>query len=324
MTKIFYGALAILCAFSTANAANFQTWSQDFQRRAIASGIPAAAVHKAFQGITLDEKVIALDRKQPEGHMTLTEYVERTVTPKRIATGQEKRRLYRTILSNVERNYGVPAEILVALWGKETDFGGYTGTNETISSLATLAYEGRRRQFFEQELLNAIQVMQYLGLSPRTMKGSWAGAVGQCQFMPSNYLKYGVDGNRNGRTDLWNELEDVFPSMANLLVHEGWKRGAGWGQRVKIPEGFDKNLIGRDKSPRDIHFWEQRGVRFNTSVPSSVTHSLRLYQPDGVNGPAYALYPNFDVLMRWNHSGYFAVAVGRLADRLSQSVSYQQ
>lgn len=139
--------------------------------------------------------------------------------------------------------------------------------------------------------------------------------------MPSNYLKYGIDGNKNGRVDLWQEMPDVFASMANMLSKEGWQRGAGWGQKINLPAEFDKNMIGRDKSAREFRFWEQRGVRFQLPVPSSVSSQIRLYQPDGPNGPAYALYPNFDVLMRWNKSGYFAVAVGRLSDQLSSRES---
>lgn len=308
--------LFVLLLSLPANAETFDQWLANYRTRAIATGTSATIIDKALQNVFLDENVIRLDQKQPEGRMTLLEYVNKTVTDKRIDTGRAKMAQYASMLSTVERNYGVPPQIIIALWGKETDFGGFTGKNQTISSLATLAYEGRRRQFFEQELLNAIVLMDYLKLSPSEMRGSWAGAIGQCQFMPSNYLKVGVDGNRNGRVDLWNEMPDVFASMANLLAHKGWKSGASWGQKVNIPPEFDKTLIGRDKQARDLRFWEQRGVRFNTEVPSSVTTTIRLYQPDGEGGPAYAIYPNFDVLMRWNRSGYFAVAVGRLSDQL--------
>lgn len=304
-----------------AHAADFNAWLAGYKQRAVAAGVAADKVNRALTGVHFDPKVIDLDRKQPEGRMTLQTYVEKTVTAKRIAMGREKLKQYRAILSTIERDYGVPPEIILALWGKETDFGGFTGKSETISSLATLAYEGRRWQFFEQELLNAIVLLDYLRIPADEMRGSWAGAVGQCQFMPSNYLKFGIDGNKNNRVDLWREMPDVFASMANLLVHEGWKRGMGWGQKVKLPpgfpQGFDKTLIGRDKLGKDYRFWEQRGVRFQTPVPANIASHIRIYQPDGDDGPAYALYPNFDVLMRWNRSGYFAVAVGRLSDQIN-------
>ena len=298
-------------------AADFQSWLADYKQRAVTAGVSADKVNRALAGVTFNQKVIDLDRKQPEGQMTLQTYVEKTVTPKRIETGREKLAQYKSMLTTVERTYGVPPSIIMALWGKETDFGGFTGKSETISSLATLAFEGRRYKFFEQELLNAIVLLDYLKIPPSEMRGSWAGAIGQCQFMPSNYLKVGVDGNRNGRIDLWQEMPDVFASMANLLAHEGWQRGSGWGQRVNLEAGFDKSLLGRDKVAKDYRFWEQRGVRFKTTVPVAVSSNIRIYQPDGADGPAYAIYPNFDVLMRWNRSGYFAVAVGRLSDQIN-------
>lgn len=310
-----------LSASGTAHAETFREYLTGYKQRAVSVGVSAQLLDRMLAHAELDERVIELDRKQPEGRMTLLEYVERTVSDKRVQTGREKWRANKALLSSVEQKYGVSASILVALWGKETDYGGFVGKSDTISSLATLAYEGRRRQFFEQELLNAIMLSDRLGMAPGEMKGSWAGAIGQCQFMPSNYINVAVDGNGNGHVDLWNEMPDVFASMANLLVKEGWARGQGWGQRIQIPPqvmtGFDKNLIGRDKQARDVHFWEQRGVRFLQPVPESVRSQIRLYQPDGVSGPAYALYPNFDVLMRWNRSGYFATAVGRLSDHLA-------
>lgn len=310
----FFVCLLMACA---AQAESFDIWLAHYKQRAIAAGLSPQIVNRALDGITPDADVIRLDRKQPEGRMTLLQYVDRTVNAKRIAKGQNKFNQHRSLLLPVEQRSGVPAEILVALWGKETDYGGYTGKSETITSLATLAHEGRRRAFFEQELLDAIILSDKLKIHPRDMRGSWAGAIGQCQFMPSNYMKFAQDGNGNGRADLWNEMPDVFVSMANLLVHEGWRAGQSWGQKITLPGGFDKSLIGRDKSPREFRFWEQRGVRFTKPVPASVQQKIRLYQPDGVNGPAYALYPNFDVLMRWNRSGYFAVAVGRLSDYIA-------
>lgn len=310
----------LLCLFSfSANAESFDHWLNTFKQRAMAAGVSRDVLDYALRDVYLDARVIKLDRKQPEGHMTLQEYVEKTVTPKRVSTGRTKLQQHIALLKKVEQKYGVSPAILIALWGKETDFGGYTGNFNTINSLATLAYEGRRRAYFEQELLEAIYLLRRMGWAPSRMTGSWAGAVGQCQFMPSNYLRIAIDGDGNGKTDLWNSMSDVFPSMANLLVMNGWRRGEGWGQKIVMPARFDKNLIGRDKSPRDFHFWEQRGVRFKHPVPVGTQHTIRLYQPDSSDGPAYAIYPNFDVLMRWNRSGYFATAVGRLADNISSS-----
>jgi len=315
--KRFLFLVLLVAGCSTVQAESFEQWKSDFQRRAVQSGVNPSAVYKAMASVRVNERVIELDRKQPEGTQTLDQYVSNTVTEKRVARGKTLLVEHRTLLSRVEQQSGIKKEILMALWGKETDFGGYTGSFNTIESLATLAYEGRRRAFFEKELISAIQLMDRLKWSPDQLKGSWAGAVGQCQFMPSNYIKIAVDGNGDGRIDLWHSMPDVFYSMANLLTIEGWRRGESWGQIVSLPPGFDKNLIGRDKSPRDYHYWEQRGVRFTKPVSVSEARAIRLYQPDGPGTPAYALYENFDVLMRWNRSGYFATAVGVLSDQLA-------
>jgi membrane-bound lytic murein transglycosylase B len=315
----FLAALLIAMIFSSAaRAEDFQSYMKDYERRAIASGVSARAVHYALQDVMLENSIIALDRHQPESTMTLSEYVDKTVRPQRIDRGKANYLKYKSVLTQTEQQYGVPGPIILALWGKESDFGGSYGNTETISSLATMAYEGRRRKFFEQELLNAIVLLDYLKIPPSEMRGSWAGAIGQCQFMPSSYLKYGVDGNQNGRVDLWHEMPDVFASMANMLAKNGWKRGQSWGQPVKLSRGIDKKLLGRDKQARDFHFWEKHGVQFKKPVPNSVSSAIRIYQPDA-GGPSYALYPNFDVLVNWNRSGYFAVSIGQLADQLSSN-----
>jgi membrane-bound lytic murein transglycosylase B len=313
--------IILLCGlllFSTvAQAESFQSWLADYKARAVQAGIPAQAVNYALQDVQLDESLIDQDRSQPETQQTMQEYMDKTLTEKRVETGREKMDEYSGKLARVERVSGVPREILVALWGKETDYGGFTGHTETINALATMAYEGRRRHFFEQELLAAIVMLNRLGWQPDRMTGSWAGAVGQCQFMPSNYAKYGIDGDGDGKVDLWNSMDDVFFSMANMLKQQGWEPGASWGQRVRLPPGFDNSLLGRDKTPYDLHFWEQRGVRFTKTVPAQTASAIRIYQPDGPSTAAYALYPNYDVLIAWNHSGYFATTVGVLADNIS-------
>lgn len=301
----------------SANAESFEAWRADYTQRAVQSGIPAVDVARALENLTYHERIVELDRKQPDGQMTLQQYVERTVSQQRIDKGRIMLRQHYDLLKQTEKAYGVSPDILVALWGKETEYGGYTGNFETISALATLAYEGRRRDFFEKELQHAIILLTRLKWRPDQMHGSWAGAIGQCQFMPSNYIRFAVDGNRNGRTDLWNELPDIFASMGNLLRHKGWQAGQRWGQRVTVTRPIAESILGRDKAPRSLTYWQEQGVRFDHAVPQALYNNIRLYQPDGPDGPAYALYPNFDVLMRWNRSGYFATGVGRLSDHLA-------
>lgn len=302
-----------------AHAENFGQWKQQFIQRAVTGGLPRDWVENAMRDVTLNNRVIELDRKQPEGHMTLEEYVGKTVNPQRIAKGRARLRDHGELLRTTERRYGVDRHILVALWGKESEFGSYTGGFDTLSALATLAYEGRRRDFFEQELYKSLLLLRSLGMQPSEMQGSWAGALGQCQFMPSTYRRYGVDGDGDGRVDLWHDLADIFASMSSYLKEIGWRSDLPWGQRVAIPAKFDKNLIGRDKKPRDLSFWKDQGVRLTAPLSLPNGAKLRLYQPDGPQGPAYLLTSNFDVLMRWNASGYFATAVGRLADHLAST-----
>ena len=233
--KLWLGVILVLVFAAPVRAENFQSWLHAYQQRAIAAGVNAQIVHRALDNITWQPDIIRLDQKQPEGHLTLLDYVDRMVNAKRIANGRQKFKQHRAILAQVEQRSGVPAEILVALWGKESDFGANYGRTPIIPALATLAYEGRRRAFFEQELLNAIVLTDRLQMQPEQMIGSWAGAVGQCQLMPSNYIKFALDGNDNGRVDLWGEMPDVFASMANLLRHEGWQSGASWAKRLICP-----------------------------------------------------------------------------------------
>jgi membrane-bound lytic murein transglycosylase B len=292
MTRLFNLLILlplILLAYPAyANPAGFESWKTQARGRFIQQNIPSHIVDRVLNAATFEHRVIELDRKQPEGRMTLTQYVERTVTPKRVAKGRALLQRHHALLQQVQQKYGVPPEIIIALWGKETDFGGYVGGLSTVNALATLAYEGRRGAFFESELAATMKLIHQNKWQPSNIKGSWAGAIGQCQFMPSNYLLYGVDGDKDGRVDLWNSMPDIFYSMGNLLASVGWDRDYPWGQRLDNPQT----------------------VR--------LAKGYSLYQPDGSKGPSYTITSNFAVLKRWNNSGYFATAVGRLADKISQ------
>lgn len=272
----------------TAHAASFEQWKLHMQQRMVSEGQDQNAMAQIFDQIQFEPRVIALDRKQPEGRMTLLEYVEKTVTPLRVSKGRARLQQHHALLRDVEKRYGVPAEMLVALWGKETDYGGYIGNVSTLNALATLAYEGRRRAYFEDELAAAVKLTRKYNWHVSDVRGSWAGAIGQCQFMPSHYLNDAVDADGDGRIDLWNSMPDIFSSMAQLLKLKGWQTGVPWGYRIDDPSR----------------------VRLRAGY--------RLYQPDGAQGPSYVITHNFDVLKRWNNSGYFATAVGRLADKISQ------
>ncbi len=284
----YLAVFIVLALTMPAHASSFEQWKTHFQQRLVSQGHAPQAVAAIFDQIEFDPRVIALDRKQPEGHMTLVEYVGKTLKPLRIAQGKRLLQKHKALLQQIEQRYGVPPAIIVALWGKETDYGGYVGNFKTLDALATLAYEGRRRDYFESELAAAIDLVQRYHWPVHRVRGSWAGAIGQCQFMPSHYLNSGVDGDGDGRVDLWNSMPDIFASMAQLLVEKGWQRGLPWGHRV------------------------------DSKMAAPKYRSQRLYQPDGPEGPTYVITHNFDVLKGWNKSGYFATAIGRLADTISQ------
>ncbi len=299
---------------TTVDAAGFRQWADDFTTRAIATGYDPATTRLVMQSVQFQPKVIPLDKKQPESQLTLQQYLDKTITADRIARGRAKLADNYSTLNAVAQQTGVPANVLVALWGKETSYGAVMGGYPIGDALATLAYEGRRRAFFEKELGNFIQIVQQVGRDPKTLQGSWAGAMGQCQFMPSSYLKYAADGNGDGVADIWTSLPDVFTSSANFLRQVGWHPNEPVAQKVSIATPIDPSIVGRDKAPRSIAQWQQLGVQ---NIDNLVDLPARLYAPDGLDGPAYMIYANFDVLLRWNNSGYFATGVATLANNLN-------
>ncbi|HEY1095870.1 MAG TPA: lytic murein transglycosylase [Alphaproteobacteria bacterium] len=303
-------------ASAQVDPAGFENWRSDFTQRAIQAGYDPTAVRTVTQSVTFQPQLIELDRKQPETQLTLQQYVEKTVSTDRIAKGRQKLAENRTALNAVAARTGVPAKVIVALWGKETSYGAFTGGVKIGDALSTMAYEGRRRDMFERELLAFIQITQVLGKDPNVLKGSWAGAMGQCQFMPTSYLKYAADGSGDGKADIWFSLPDVFASAANFLQQSGWQAGQLIAQPIRLPANINVAALGRDKAPRPLRDWQQAGVTIIGNAPTNPNIPSKLYAPDGVGGPAFILYPNFDVLLRWNNSGYFGVGVTLLSDQL--------
>ncbi len=223
---------------------------------------------------------------------------------------------HRDLLKEVGQHYGVPPRFIVALWGIETSYGSNTGGFNVIEALATLAYDGRRSQYFRGELLNALFILQEGHASLQTMKGSWAGAMGQSQFMPSSFLKLAVDFDGDGRKDIWTTHADVFASAANYLSQSGWRYGETWGRKAKLPDGFDPRQTGL-KISKPIQTWHNMGVRRHDgrNLPvASMKGSIIV--PDDTLSPAFLVYHNFRVIMKWNRSTYFATSVGLLADSI--------
>jgi membrane-bound lytic murein transglycosylase B len=296
---------------------DFKTWVAAFKAEAEAKGIGRDTLDAAFKGVAPIPRVIELDRRQPEKVMTFAEYQAKVVNDARIAKGRALYAENKTLLDEVSARYGVSPAIIVALWGVESDFGRIQGKFNVVASLATLAYDGRRAKFFRGELMNAVTILDEDHMPVGELTGSWAGAMGQCQFMPSSFLRYAVDWNGDGRRDIWTTRADVFASAANYLAEAGWKRGQPWGRAVRVPAGFDTKLASMDvrKSAAE---WAKLGVTAPSGQPLAQAGGggLSLVLPAGGTTPAYLVGDNYRAIMRWNKSTYFAVAVGTIADRI--------
>jgi membrane-bound lytic murein transglycosylase B len=300
-----------------AQSGAFALWLQALRQEASARGISPRTLDQALNGIEPDQKVLDLDRNQPEFTLTFAQYAARTVTRQRIEQGRKLLDEYRPLLDKIAAAYGVEPPFIVALWGIESDYGRVTGGYSVISSLATLAYGSDRQDMFRTELIDALTILEQKNISPEAMTGSWAGAMGQCQFMPSSYLRFAVDYSGDGRRDIWTDEADVFASIANYLASSGWRRGQTWGRPVHLPKGFAENLIGW-KDDRPVSEWRRLGLsNADGSKLSPSDQRLALVAPDGPGGPAWLTYSNYKVIMKWNRSTYFATSVGLLADGIS-------
>lgn len=261
-------------------------------------------------------EILRYDRNQPEFVQTFTGYFSKRVTNWRIYKGREKLVEHREFLSTLTQKYGVPAHYLMAFWGLETNFGGIKGKIPTIAALTTLACDQRRSAYFSGELVQALLLLERENLDPKKMIGSWAGAMGHTQFMPTAYIKYAKDGDADGKVDLWNNELDALASAAHFLQNLGWKTGFRWGREVLLPEGFDYQLAGKSQ-PQPLSFWSQQKVtQVNGETLGSDDLKAALLIPAGHTGSAFMVYPNFDVILRWNNSEYYGIAVGHLADRI--------
>ncbi|MDA0339852.1 MAG: lytic murein transglycosylase [Proteobacteria bacterium] len=294
---------------------SFRDWMQELRTEAVQSGISAGTVDVALRGVEPIPRVLELDRKQPEFTLTLNQYLARVVPDARVAQGQANLRQHRALLTEIEKKYGVPARFIVAFWGVETDFGRITGGFPVVSSLATLAHDGRRSSYFRKELLNALRIIDQGHITADSMVGSWAGAMGQCQFMPSSFLSFAVDYSGDGKKDIWSTPADVFASAANYLARSGWDSDLTWGREVKLPQGAEGRFkAGEKKSLLDWHAFGVR--RADGSALSQRDLQASLVVPDRGDGRAYLAYGNFETILKWNRSTFFAIGVGTLADRI--------
>ena len=287
------------------------------QDRARDEGLSAWVVDEVLPDLKRQMRVIELDRSQPEFRQTFANYLNRRLTPQRIGRGRELRNQLQTYLSKLTTEYGVPGHYLLAFWGLETNYGSYLGKMPILDSLATLACDERRSNYFSSELMTALRLLQRESLSPEQMRGSWAGAMGHTQFMPSAYSNYAVDGDKDGKVNLWRSEKDALASGANFLQHLGWQTGERWGREVFLPKGFayEKTGLGNKQA---MNYWRGLGVTLaNGGALPDVAIQGSILVPAGHAGPAFLVYQNFHVIMRWNRSESYALSVGLLADRIS-------
>jgi lytic murein transglycosylase len=295
---------------------DFADWRRDFRTRALADGISPSVFDRVMAGVTPDPDVIRRDRNQSEFTKTIWDYLSTAVSDTRIANGKAALAKHGNTLRQIEAQYGVDHQIVVAIWGLESAFGAFKGSEDTIRSLATLAHDERRRAFFEEQLIEALRILQSGDVAASDMTGSWAGAMGHTQFMPTSYQRHAVDFTGDGKRDIWgDDPSDALASTAAYLKANGWTKGQPWGVEVRMPEGFDYALADRNvlKSPSE---WAAMGVKdmSGASVPDHGTASILL--PAGAKGAAFMIFDNFKVIESYNTADAYVIGVGHLGDRI--------
>lgn len=293
----------------------FVRWVADFSTRARAAGIDQATLHSAFDNVRFLPRVIELDRAQPEFTRTVGDYLGNALSAQRITRGQDKLLQLRPVVDPLAARYGVPAETLFAIWGMESNFGSFVGDIPTIDALATLGFEGRREEWAQGQLLAALKILQNRDIDRAQMIGSWAGAMGQTQFLPSNFLAFAVDADGDGRRDIWDSIPDVMASTANFLARSGWQAGQPWGLEVRLPAGFDYARADADvRQPASL--WADEGVQAMDGAPLPALADSAILLPASARGPAFLVGANFRTILRYNNSTSYALAVSLLAQRL--------
>lgn len=307
---------------ASANETDFDQWLIDLRKEATSLGISDKVLDAALGNARPIKRVIELDRRQPEFTMTFEEYLSKIASATRARVAAKKLIEHDEILTKVSQKYGVQKRYIVTFWGVETNFGQYLGSFNVPHSLATLAHDGRRSAYFRKELLNALKILEEGHIKPDKMKGSWAGAMGQSQFMPSSFLSYAVDWDGDGKRDIWDTKADVFASTAYYLSKAGWRDDMTWGRAVEIPtdlmlNGKGPRALADTKTRLKLVEWSRAGVMKTDGKPlPSRDFIARLVLPAGSNGPAYLVYSNFDSILAWNRSNYYALAIGHLSDKL--------
>ncbi len=312
--SVFTLAAVALAPAAVAQTGGFAAFVAGLRPEARRAGVSDDVFDQAFTGLQPSARVLELDRHQPEFTLTWAQYRARVITPQKIAVGHSAFQRMRTLLLAVGGRFGVNPSVIAGIWGMETAFGQITGGFNVIQALATLAYDGRRAAFFRTQLIAALRILQHGDIGVAQMTGSYAGAMGQPQFMPDSYLRYAVDFTGDGRRDIWNNPADVFASIANYLARNGWRANQPSAQPIRLPADFNAALVGRE-AVRSLGQWMQLGVRrLDGTVFSRADIPGAVVIPDGPGGDAFMVYANFSVIRRYNPSDFYALAVGLMGD----------
>ncbi|TNE63434.1 MAG: lytic murein transglycosylase [Rhodobacteraceae bacterium] len=308
---------------NVASQAGFETWIENFKTRARREGISETTLNEAFRGVRYNSDVIAKDRYQSEFTKQIWDYLDSAASPTRVSNGQKAMRQHAKTLDAIERRFGVDKYVVAAIWGVESAYGATRGDINVIEAMATLAYDGRRGKFFEQQLIAALKILQKGDTHARNMKGSWAGAMGHTQFIPTSFEAFAVDGDGDGRRDIWsNDPTDALASTAAYLARHGWNKGQPWGVEVRLPRGFDYTSARRDnmRAPGD---WAALGVVGVDGRPVPNYGRASILLPAGAQGAAFMIFDNFAVLERYNKADAYVIGVGHLSDRLKGGAEIQ-
>ncbi len=309
-------ALSTTVPSAAQQAQSFQEWLAGLRTEALGQGIRAATFDHTFAQVQLRERVLELDSSQPEFSRQPWQYLDSAVSEQRVRNGREKLQQNQAVLHPIAQRFGVPAEILVAFWGIETDYGNERGGFPVVDALSTLAYQGRRASYFRTELLAALKILDNGDIAPERMSGSWAGAMGMTQFMPTIFLKYAVDEDGDGRRDIWGSLPDVFASTAKFVLGNGWRRGERWGEEVTLPADFPWEQAELTVT-RPVSEWHRLGVQPMNGAALSGDDKAAVLVLAGHTGPAFLVRENFRAIMKYNPSTSYALAVALLADRIA-------
>lgn len=308
----------VLFGYTAVADSEFEDWKTRFRQTALAEGIQNRTMDIAMSGLLPDEKVLRLEARQPEFTRTVWEYLDSAVSKERVASGQQHLEDHAPLLQQIHQQYGVQPEYLLAIWGLESDFGRHKGSYSIVRSLATLAYGGTvdRRDFWEEQLLAALRILQRGDMAPIDMKGSWAGAMGHTQFIPTTFEEFAVDFDGDGKRDLVNSLPDALASTANYLAQSGWVSGKTWGQEIRVPAAFEWHKADPElRKPISVWALENCILDANGKLLNRLDEAFILL-PAGYRGPAFLAFHNFNVILKYNNAQSYALAVGYLGDRI--------